>query len=62
MQVKYIVQDLETFEFLYPHENGDVGYTPLIKMAGHFDEIEDAMQAGQDIGAPFTVFTFYMPN
>ena len=30
---KYIVQDLETHEFLYPDPFGDVGQTPNIKSA-----------------------------
>ena len=62
MQVKYIVQDLETFEFLYP-ENGDVGQTPLIKLAGHFEELEDAVASAEDnIGGAYTIFKFYLPE
>lgn len=59
-QVKYIVQDLETFEFLYPDLFGGVGTTPLIGQAGHFEFKQDAIEAGQDLGAPFAVFTFYL--
>lgn len=59
-QVKYIVQDLETFEFLYPDPSGGVGTTPLLNQAGHFEFKEDAIEAGQDLDAPFAIFTFYL--
>lgn len=59
MQVHYIVQDLESFEFLYPSADGDVGLTPYIKQAGYFDELEDALEAGRDMGVPFAIFKFY---
>lgn len=62
MQVKYIVQDLETHEFLYPSEDGAVDTTPYLKQAGHFEFIEDALEAGEDLGAPFQIFTFYLPE
>lgn len=62
MQIKYIVQDLETCEFLYPSPDGDVGQTPYIKQAGHFEEMQDALDAGEDLGAPFAIFTFYLPE
>lgn len=60
MQVKYIVQDLETHEFLYPSDDGFVGETPYLKQAGHFDELQDALDAGEEIGAPFQIFKFYL--
>ncbi|WP_032138214.1 hypothetical protein [Kingella negevensis] len=60
MQIKYIVQDLETYEFLYPSPDGDVGQTPCINQAGHFEEIQDALDAGEDLGSEFTIFTFYL--
>ena len=48
---KYIVQDLETHEFLYPDPFGDVGQTPNVKSAGHYDTREDALNAGvEEIG------------
>ena len=46
---KYIVQDLETHEFLYPDPFGDVGQTPNIKSAGHYDSREDAINAGVEV-------------
>lgn len=60
MQAFYIVQDLETFEFLFPSSDGGVGQTPYIKKAGHFEELEDALSAGEDLGVPFAVFRFYL--
>ena len=41
MKTYFIVQDLETHEFLYP---------------------EDAIEAGEDIGGPFSIFRFYLPD
>lgn len=61
MQVKYIVQDLETHEFLYPSDDGAVDETPFIHQAGQFEELQDALEAGEDIGSPFRIFTFYLP-
>lgn len=62
MQVKYIVQDLETREFLYPSEDGDVDQTPFLNQAGHSEDLQDAMEAGEDIGNQFQIFTFYLPD
>ncbi|MDK4569619.1 hypothetical protein QG041_09990, partial [Kingella kingae] len=45
MQVRYIVQDLDTFEFLCS-ENGDIGQTPYIAKAGQFDSFDDAVTVG----------------
>lgn len=57
----YIVQDLESQEFLYPDPSGDVGQTPYIKHAGVFHYVEDAIEAGEDLGVSFTLFKFYQP-
>ena len=58
---KYIVQDLETHEFLYPDPFGDVGQTPNIKSAGHYDFPEDAINAGvEEIGNEFFIFSFFV--
>lgn len=62
MKAYYIVQDLETHEFLYPSPDGDVGQTPYLKQAGRFEEYQDAIDAGQDMGVPFVVFNFYLPD
>ncbi|CRZ19918.1 hypothetical protein QG071_08810 [Kingella kingae] len=62
MQVRYIVQDLDTFEFLCS-ENGDIGQTPYIAKAGQFDSFDDAVIAAIDeIGEAFTIFTFMSPE
>lgn len=58
---KYIVQDLETGEFLYPEPFGGIGLTLYIKQAGYFDSYEDAFEAGEDeIGGAFSVFGFFV--
>ena len=58
---KYIVQDLETYEFLYPDPFGDVSQTPNIKSAGHYDTREDALSAGvEEIGNEFVIFSFFV--
>ena len=60
-QEKYIVQDLETHEFLYPEPYGNVGLTPNIKSAGHYDTREDALSAGlEEIGNEFVLFSFFL--
>lgn len=58
---KYIVQDLETGEFLCPDPLGGVTSTMYIKQAGHFDEYQDAFEAGKDeISGAFSVFGFFV--
>lgn len=59
MKTYFIVQDLETHEFLYP-EDGNVGQTPYLSQAGRFEYQEDAIEAGEDIGGPFSIFRFYL--
>lgn len=57
---RFIVQDLETFEFLYPDSNGDVGQTPFLKNAGRYDSRDDALQAGiEECGGQFSVVSFF---
>lgn len=62
MQVKYIVQNLETHEFLCPDPHGDITETPFIKMAGQYEYIEDALDGARDIDGPFAIFQFYLPD
>lgn len=58
---KYIVQDIETGEFLYPEPLGSIGTTPYIKQAGHFYDYEDALEAAKDeISGPFSIFSFFV--
>lgn len=57
---RFIVQDLETFEFLYPDPAGDVGLTPYIKLAGKFETRDDALSAALDeLGEQFSIFQFF---
>jgi len=57
-QIRYVVQDLDTFEFLCS-DNGDVGQTPYISRAGLFETREDALTAAIDeIGEAFNIFSF----
>ncbi|WMC01194.1 hypothetical protein [Inovirus D_HF5_49] len=57
---RFIVQDLESGEFLCPDHVGGITQTPYIKKAGKFDYQEDAMDAGIDeIGQQFAIFSFF---
>lgn len=57
---RFIVQDLESHEFLYPDPFGDTGFTANLKAAGQYELYEDALQAGIDeIGGEFQIFAFY---
>ena len=59
-QERYIVQDLETFEFLCPDKSGGIEQTPYIALAGKYEFYEDAFEAGTDeIGGQFAVFKFF---
>lgn len=58
---KYVVQDLETGEFLYPEPLGGLGTTPYLKQAGHYNDYDDALEAAKDeISAPFSIFKFFV--
>lgn len=57
---RYIVQDLDSFEFLYPDPNGDIGQTPYLKTAGRFESREDALQAGiEETSGQFSVLRVF---
>ena len=43
---RYIVQDLESHEFIYPDPFGDIGFTANLKAAGKYESYEDALSAG----------------
>ena len=56
----FIVQELESHEFIYPDPFGDIGFTPNIKSAGQYESYEDAFNAAVDeIGGEFLIFGFY---
>lgn len=60
-QERFIVQDLESHDFIYPDPFGDMGFTQNIKAAGQFESYEDAFDAGlEEIGGGFQVFVFYV--
>uniref|UniRef100_A0AAU8B2W8 Phage associated protein n=1 Tax=Dulem virus 50 TaxID=3145761 RepID=A0AAU8B2W8_9VIRU len=60
-QQKFIVQELENHEFIYPDPFGDIGFTSNIKSAGHYDSYEDAFNAAmEEIGGEFLIFGFYL--
>ncbi|SPY09655.1 phage associated protein [Neisseria gonorrhoeae] len=44
-QQKFIVQELENHEFIYPDSFGDIGFTSNIKSAGKYDSYEDAFSS-----------------
>ena len=39
-QQKFIVQELENHEFIYPDPFGDIGFTPNIKSAGQYEAMK----------------------
>ena len=58
---RFIVQDLESHEFIYLDPFGDTGFTQNLKSAGHFESYEDAFNAGmEEIGGGFQIFAFYL--
>lgn len=60
-QERFIVQDLETHEFLYPDPFGDTGFTQNLKSAGHYESYEGALNAGVDeLGGNFQIFAFWL--
>lgn len=60
---RFIVQDLETHEFIYPDPFGDVGFTQNLRSAGHFESYEDAFNAGViEIGGRFQIFQFFVKS
>lgn len=58
---RFIVQDLETFEFICPDfVTGGLGQTPFLRAAGKYETRQDALQAGIDeTGGQFSVFAFF---
>lgn len=56
----FIVQDMETYEFLCSDNEGGFEQTPYLSLAGKFDDYESAFEAGVDeIGGSFQVFKFF---
>ena len=60
-QQKFIVQELENYEFICPDQFGDIGFTQNLKEAGQYESNEDAFNAGlEEIGGHFQIFSFYI--
>ena len=58
---RYIIQDIETGEFLCSETLGGIGTTPYIKQAGQFDDYETAFEmAREEIDGAFSVFSFFV--
>lgn len=58
---RYIVQDLETGEFLCPDPLGGVTTTMYIKYAGQFDNYDEALELAKDeIDGAFSIFGFWL--
>lgn len=59
IQRVYIVQSLETFEFLCPDEEALIGFTSEISKAGIFYEKFSALESAlEEIGEDFYIFEF----
>ena len=57
---KFIVQELENHEFIYPDPFGDIGFTPNIKSSWQYESYEDAFNSAlEEIGGEFLIFAFY---
>lgn len=56
----YVVQCLESFQFLKPSEHGDVDFTSRIREAGRFDDVIEADETAQLVlgGEAFDIFGF----
>ncbi|CBN87505.1 hypothetical protein NEILACOT_05677 [Neisseria lactamica ATCC 23970] len=60
-QQKFIVQELENYEFIFPNQLGDIGFTQNLKEAGQYENYEDAFNAGlEEIGGHFQIFSLYI--
>lgn len=60
-QQKFIVQELENYEFIFPDQFGDIGFTQNLKEAGQYENYEDAFNAGlEEISGHFQIFSFYI--
>lgn len=60
-QQKFIVQELENYEFIFPDKFGDIGFTQNLKEAGQYENYEDAFNAGlEEIVGHFQIFSFYI--
>lgn len=58
---RYIVQDLETGEFLCSDVLGGISTTMYIKQAGQFDTYDEALELAKDeIDGAFSVFGFFV--
>lgn len=57
---RFIVQDLETFEFLCSDQEGGFEMTPYLSLAGRFESYDDAFESAIDeIGGSFSIFKFF---
>lgn len=60
IQRAWIVQSLDTYEFLCPDENAIIGFTQNIVKAGIFYEKESALESAiEEIGDKFVLFSFF---
>ena len=61
IQRVYLVQSLETFEFLCADEDSLIGFTTDISKAGIFYEYESALESAlEEIGERFFIFSFFV--
>lgn len=63
-QPHFIVQSIETGEFLIPHE-GDLSMTKMFNEAvqiGLFDDIEEAFETADGYLDAFDIATIYVPK
>lgn len=59
-RVAYVVQDLESYMFLYPLD-GDVGFTPSLHTAGPFESYDEAFETARHVlGDGFKINTVWV--
>lgn len=63
IQRAWVVQSLDTYEFLCPDENSIIGFTQNIAKAGIFYEKESALESAiEEIGDKFVLFSFFIES
>ncbi|MBC3871920.1 hypothetical protein [Undibacterium oligocarboniphilum] len=62
-RVGYVIQCLESFNFLYMDEDGAVNYTPFLKLAGTTPTYESAFELAADfLHDSFAICTVWVPE
>lgn len=56
----YVIQDMDSGEFLYPSPDGDVGFTKYLRDAGRLEDPEEALETAQiNLGNAYVITGFW---